>query len=44
MHYPEGRMEVQFTEDQKAFLRQAIESGRYAHEEDALRDALSLWS
>ena len=36
-------MEVQFTDDQKAFLRQAMESGRYAREEDALRDALSLW-
>jgi Arc/MetJ-type ribon-helix-helix transcriptional regulator len=37
-------MEVQFTDDQKAFVRQAIESGRrYSREEDALRDALSLW-
>ena len=36
-------MEVQFTEDQKAFVRQAIESGRYSREEDALREALSLW-
>lgn len=36
-------MKVQWTDDQKAFIRQAIESGRYSHEEDALRDALSLW-
>ena len=36
-------MEVQLTDDQKAFVRQGIESGRYRREEDALRDALSLW-
>ena len=36
-------MEVQFTDDQKAFVRQAIQSGRYNREEDALREALSLW-
>ena len=39
-------MEVQLTEDQKAFLRQAIESGqswRYSREEDALADAVALW-
>ena len=36
-------MEVQLTDDQKALVRQGIESGRYAREEDALRDALSLW-
>jgi putative addiction module CopG family antidote len=36
-------MEVHLTEDQKAFIRQAIDSGRYAREEDALREALSLW-
>lgn len=36
-------MEVQLTDDQKALLRQGIESGRYRSEEDALRDALSLW-
>jgi putative addiction module CopG family antidote len=36
-------MEVHLTDDQKAFVRQAIESGRYSREEDALRDALSLW-
>jgi Arc/MetJ-type ribon-helix-helix transcriptional regulator len=36
-------MEVQFTPDQKAFIRQAIESGRLRHEEDAVKEALSLW-
>jgi putative addiction module CopG family antidote len=36
-------MQVQLTDDQKAFVRQAIESGRYSREEDALQDALSLW-
>ena len=36
-------MEVQLTDDQKAFIRQAIESGRYSREEEALRDALALW-
>jgi putative addiction module CopG family antidote len=36
-------MEVQLTSDQKAFVRQGIESGRYNREEDALREALSLW-
>ena len=36
-------MEVQLTPDQKAFVRQAIESGRLAREEDAVKEALSLW-
>jgi Arc/MetJ-type ribon-helix-helix transcriptional regulator len=36
-------MEVQLTDDQRAFIRQAIETGRYAREEDALQEALSLW-
>src|SRR5260370_12876579 len=36
-------MEVPFPDNQKAFVRQAIESGRYSREEDALREALSLW-
>ena len=36
-------MEVQLTDDQKAFVRQAMENGRYSREEDALREALSLW-
>ncbi len=36
-------MEVLLTPDQEAFVRQAIESGRIAREEDAVREALSLW-
>jgi putative addiction module CopG family antidote len=36
-------MEVQLTDDQKDFIRQAIQTGRFAREEDALREALSLW-
>ena len=36
-------MEVQLTVGQKAFVRQAIESGRLRHEEDAVKEALSLW-
>ena len=36
-------MEVSLTPDQKAFIRQAIESGRLQHEEEAVREALSLW-
>ena len=36
-------MEVQLTPDQKAFVRQAIESGRLHREEDAVEEALALW-
>lgn len=36
-------MEVQLTPDQKAFVRQAIESGRLRREEDAVKEALALW-
>jgi Arc/MetJ-type ribon-helix-helix transcriptional regulator len=36
-------MEVQLTPDQKAFVREAIESGRLHREEDAVQEALSLW-
>ena len=36
-------MEVQLTEDQKAFIRQAVDCGRFVNEEDALKEALSLW-
>jgi len=36
-------MEVQLTPDQQAFLRQALASGRLRREEDALKEALSLW-
>jgi putative addiction module CopG family antidote len=36
-------MEVHLSPDQKAFVLQAIESGRLQREEDAVREALSLW-
>ncbi len=36
-------MEVHLTPDQQAFIRGAIESGRIERQEDAIREALSLW-
>jgi putative addiction module CopG family antidote len=36
-------MNVRFTPDQEAFIRQAIATGRFQHEEDAVREALLLW-
>jgi len=36
-------MEVKLTVDQKAFVRETIESGRLKREEDAVREALALW-
>ena len=36
-------MKVQLSPDQKAFVRDAIESGRLRSEEDALKEALALW-
>lgn len=36
-------MEVHLTPDQKAFIRQAIESGRFTRAEDAAEEALALW-
>lgn len=36
-------MEVHLTPDQKAFVRQAIESGRFHRAEDAVEEALALW-
>jgi putative addiction module CopG family antidote len=36
-------MEIHLTPDQKAFVRQAIESGRLHREEEAVQEALSLW-
>jgi Arc/MetJ-type ribon-helix-helix transcriptional regulator len=36
-------MDLQFTPDQKAFIREAIESGRIQHTEDAVLEAMSLW-
>ena len=36
-------MELHLTPDQEAFIRQAIETGRLHHKEDAVREAMSLW-
>ena len=36
-------MDVQLTADQKAFIRNAIQSGRFHREEEAVEEALSLW-
>jgi Arc/MetJ-type ribon-helix-helix transcriptional regulator len=38
-----GFMEVEFTADQKAFARQAIETGRFHREEEVMHEALTLW-
>ncbi len=36
-------MDVQLTADQKAFARQAIETGRIHHEDEVVQEALALW-
>jgi Arc/MetJ-type ribon-helix-helix transcriptional regulator len=36
-------MEVQFSPGQKAFVREAITSGRISNEEEAVTQALLLW-
>jgi putative addiction module CopG family antidote len=36
-------MEVHLTPDQEAFIRQAVETGRFHRSEDAVAEALSLW-
>jgi putative addiction module CopG family antidote len=36
-------MNIQLTDDQRAFVLQAIEAGRFANEGDAVREALLLW-
>ena len=36
-------MEVSLTQDQEAFICQAIESGRFHRKEEAVLEALSLW-
>ena len=36
-------MEVELSPDQRAFVRQAIESGRLRREEEAVKEALSMW-
>ena len=36
-------MNVELTPDQRAFVQQAIESGRFSREEEAVAEALALW-
>jgi putative addiction module CopG family antidote len=36
-------MEVHLTPGQEAFIRQAIETGRFHRKEEAVREAMSLW-
>jgi Arc/MetJ-type ribon-helix-helix transcriptional regulator len=36
-------MEVRPTEDQEALIRHALEAGRIAQPEDAVREALAMW-
>ena len=36
-------MEINLTPDQKAFVRQAIQSGRLHDEREAVQEALALW-
>jgi putative addiction module CopG family antidote len=36
-------MEVRLTPKQEAFIRQAIETGRFHREEEAVQEALSVW-
>ncbi len=36
-------MDVQLTAEQDSFLRLAVESGRFARTQDALREALDAW-
>lgn len=36
-------MEVRLTPDQEAFVRRAIDAGRFGRAEDAVEEALALW-
>jgi len=36
-------MEVHLSPDQEAFIRQAIEAGRFQHEQEAVQEAMLLW-
>jgi Arc/MetJ-type ribon-helix-helix transcriptional regulator len=36
-------MQVELTPDQEAFVRRAMEAGRFHHQTDALTEALALW-
>jgi Arc/MetJ-type ribon-helix-helix transcriptional regulator len=45
--YPEMQepraMEIELTQDQRAFALQAVKAGRVESEEDAVQEALALW-
>lgn len=36
-------MDVHLTPDQEAFIREAVDAGRFQRAEDAVEEALSLW-
>ena len=36
-------MELHFTPDQEALIRQGIDAGRFQGKEDAVQEAMSLW-
>ena len=36
-------MKVHISPEQRAFIREGIESGRFRTEEDAVQEALALW-
>ena len=36
-------MNIDLTPDQRAFVQQAIESGRFSREEEAVREAMARW-
>ncbi len=36
-------MEVHLTDEQRAFIREALAAGRLDREEDAIKEAMSLW-
>jgi Arc/MetJ-type ribon-helix-helix transcriptional regulator len=37
------RMQIEFTPEQREFVRRAVESGRYERPEDAVQAAMTLW-
>jgi len=36
-------MEIELTPDQEAFVRRALQTGRFLRAEEAVREALTLW-
>ena len=36
-------MNIQLTDDQRAFIQRAIATGRFSAEEEAVQEALALW-